>query len=80
MANPLAFRNVRAAKAAGLALIPKDRHAEAMLGGLSVRENISLSILHKFVSDPIVRLMRTRARARACASDRLDALDQDRRR
>jgi ABC-type sugar transport system ATPase subunit len=61
--KPLAFRNVRAAKAAGLALIPKDRHAEAMLGGLSVRANISLPILDKFVADPILRFVR-RARER----------------
>jgi ABC-type sugar transport system ATPase subunit len=56
--KPRAFRSVREAKTAGLALIPKDRHAEAMLGGLSVRENISLPILAKFVADPILGVMR----------------------
>ena len=54
----LSFRSVRDAKAAGLALIPKDRHGEAMLGGLTVRENISLPILDKFIIDPVLRLMR----------------------
>ena len=53
------FRSVRDAKAAGLALIPKDRHGEAMLGGLTVRENISLPILDKFIIDPVLRLMRS---------------------
>jgi ABC-type sugar transport system ATPase subunit len=53
-----AFRTVQEAKAAGLALIPKDRHAEAMLGGLSVRENISLPILDKFVANAIFRVVR----------------------
>jgi len=53
------FRSVRDAKAAGLALIPKDRHGEAMLSGLTVRENISLPILDKFVIDPVLRLLRT---------------------
>ena len=52
------FRSVRDAKAAGLALIPKDRHGEAMLSGLTVRENISLPILDKFIIDPVLRLMR----------------------
>ncbi len=52
------FRSARDAKAAGLALIPKDRHGEAMLGGLTVRENISLPILDKFIIDPVLRLMR----------------------
>ena len=36
------FRSPRDAKAAGIALVPKDRHAESLLPGASVRENISL--------------------------------------
>jgi ABC-type sugar transport system ATPase subunit len=52
------FRSVRDAKAAGLALIPKDRHGEAMLSGLTVRENISLPVFDKFIIDPVLRLMR----------------------
>jgi ABC-type sugar transport system ATPase subunit len=53
-----AFRSVRDAKAAGLALIPGDRHAEAMLSGLTVRENIALPVFDRFVADPVLRLMR----------------------
>jgi ABC-type sugar transport system ATPase subunit len=34
------------------------RHAEAMLTGLTVRENISLPIFDNFVVDPVFRLMR----------------------
>jgi ABC-type sugar transport system ATPase subunit len=53
-----AFRSVRDAKAAGLALIPGDRHGEAMLSGLTVRENIALPVFSRFVADPVLRLMR----------------------
>jgi ABC-type sugar transport system ATPase subunit len=52
------IRNVRDAKAAGLAFIPKDRHGEAMLSGLTVRENISLPVFDKFIIDPVLRVMR----------------------
>ena len=52
------FRSVRDAKAAGLALIPGDRHGEAMLGGLTVRENIALPVFERFITDPVLRLMR----------------------
>ena len=52
------FRSVRDAKAAGLALIPGDRHGEAILGGLTVRENIALPVFERFITDPVLRLMR----------------------
>ena len=52
------FRSPRDAKAAGLALAPKDRHAESLLPGASVRENISLPNLGQYVADPIVRFIR----------------------
>ena len=52
------LRSPRDAKAAGLALVPKDRHAESLLPGASVRENISLPNLGQFVADPILRLIR----------------------
>ena len=55
-----AFRSPRDAKAAGLALVPKNRHAESLLPGASVRENISLPNLDRFVSDPFLRLIRRR--------------------
>jgi ABC-type sugar transport system ATPase subunit len=62
----VAFRSPRDAKAAGLALVPKDRHAESLLPGASVRENISLPNLRQFVTDPVIRLIhRGRERAEA---------------
>ena len=60
----VAFRSPRDAKAAGLALVPKDRHAESLLPGASVRENISLPNLSQFVADPVLRIVR-RGRERA---------------
>ncbi|HZZ63336.1 MAG TPA: sugar ABC transporter ATP-binding protein [Roseiarcus sp.] len=64
------FRSPRDAKRAGLALVPKDRHAESLLPGASVRENISLPNLSRFVTDPVVRFIhrgRERAEARQVA-------------
>jgi ABC-type sugar transport system ATPase subunit len=52
------LRSPRDAKAAGLALVPKDRHAESLLPGASVRENISLPNLSLFITDPVLRLIR----------------------
>ena len=62
------FRSPRDAKAAGLALVPKDRHAESLLPGASVRENISLPNLKQFVADPVLRFIH-RGRERAAAKD-----------
>jgi ABC-type sugar transport system ATPase subunit len=58
--RPVAFHTPRDAKKAGIALVPKDRHAESLLPGASVRENISLPNLSRFVTDPIVRFIRRR--------------------
>jgi ABC-type sugar transport system ATPase subunit len=63
-----AFRSPRDAKAAGLALVPKDRHAESLLPGASVRENISLPNLRRFVADPVVRFIH-RGKERAAAQE-----------
>jgi len=52
------LRSPRDAKAAGLALVPKDRHAESLLPAASVRENISLPNLDRFLTDPVLRLIR----------------------
>ena len=52
------LKSPRDAKAAGLALVPKDRHAESLLPGASVRENISLPNLNRFITDPVLRLIR----------------------
>jgi ABC-type sugar transport system ATPase subunit len=60
------LRSPRDAKAAGLALVPKDRHGESLLPGASVRENISLPNLDRFLTDPVLRLIR-RGKERAAA-------------
>jgi ABC-type sugar transport system ATPase subunit len=51
--------------AAGIALVPKDRLAEAVLHGYSVRENISLPSLGRFLRDPVARFVNRRAEDRA---------------
>jgi ABC-type sugar transport system ATPase subunit len=60
----LTLRSPRDAKNAGIALVPKNRHAESMLSGASMRENISLPNLHRFVTDPVARFIR-RSKERA---------------
>ncbi len=62
--KPLTLRSPRDAKTAGIALVPKNRHTESLLSGASVRENISLPNLDRFVSDPFARFIR-RGRERA---------------
>jgi len=52
------FASPREAVAAGLALVPKDRLAEAALGGFSVRENVSLPSLGRLLTDPLTRFVR----------------------
>ena len=52
------FGSPRDAVAAGLALVPKDRLAEAALGGFSVRENVSLPSLGRLLTDPLTRFVR----------------------
>ena len=42
----------------GSLLCPKDRHAESLLPGASVRENISLPNLRQFATDPVLRFIR----------------------
>ena len=62
------FHDTRDAKEAGIALVPKDRHAESLLPGSSVRENISLPNLSRFVTDPVLRFIH-RGRERAEGMD-----------
>jgi ABC-type sugar transport system ATPase subunit len=62
--RPAVFNSPRDAKNAGVALVPKDRHAESLLPGASVRENISLPNLSRFVTDPVARFIH-RGRERA---------------
>jgi ABC-type sugar transport system ATPase subunit len=66
--KPLTLRSPRDAKNAGIALVPKNRHAESLLSGASVRENISLPNLNRFITDPVVRFIR-RGRERAEAQE-----------
>ena len=68
MGRPIVLRHTRDAKNAGIALVPKDRHAESLLPGASVRENMSLPNLGRFVTDPVVRFIH-RGRERAEAID-----------
>jgi ABC-type sugar transport system ATPase subunit len=46
------------AKQAGVALVPKDRHAQALLPGFSIRENISVASTRLFRTDALVRWLR----------------------
>ena len=64
----LTLRSPRDAKNASIALVPKNRHAESLLPGASVRENISLPNLHRFVTDPVARFIR-RSKERAEAKE-----------
>ncbi len=64
----LTLRSPRDAKNAGIALVPKNRHVESLLSGASVRENISLPNLHRFVTDPVARFIR-RSKERAEAKE-----------
>jgi ABC-type sugar transport system ATPase subunit len=52
-----AFRSPRDAKAAGIALVPKERHAESLLPGASVRENIALPNLKQYLAEPVLRFI-----------------------
>ena len=56
--DQVTFHSPRDAKKAGLALVPKDRLAESLLPGASIRENISLPNLGKYVADPLLRFIR----------------------
>ena len=62
------FRNPRAAKKAGIALLPKDRIKESLLPGQSVRANIALPNLDNFISDPVLRFI-LRGRERRATSE-----------
>jgi ABC-type sugar transport system ATPase subunit len=52
-----AFRSPLDAKGAGIALVPKDRHAESLLPGASVRENIALPNLKQYLAEPVLRFI-----------------------
>lgn len=68
------FSSPRAAVAAGLALVPKERLAEAAMPGFSVRENVSLPSLTRLITDPILRLIK-RGKERALVKGVIERLN-----
>jgi ABC-type sugar transport system ATPase subunit len=62
------LRDPRDAIAAGIALVPKERLAEAVLHGFSVRENISLPSLSRYLREPIARFVNRAAEDKAAIS------------
>ena len=62
--QPVRFGSPRDAVAAGLALVPKNRLAEAAISGFSVRENVSLPSLSRLLTDPVLRFVRKGAERR----------------
>jgi ABC-type sugar transport system ATPase subunit len=62
----ITLRSPRDAVRAGIALVPKDRLAEATIATFSVGKNITLPSLAAFITDPITRLV-NRGRERRAA-------------
>ena len=58
----------RDAVRAGIALVPKDRLWDATIATFSVRENISLPSLAKFLTDPVLRIVKKASERREAAS------------
>ena len=52
------IRSPQQAVAAGVALVPRDRLRQGLVGEMSVRENATLASTRSFLSDPVLRLMR----------------------
>jgi ABC-type sugar transport system ATPase subunit len=63
--KPIRLRDPKDAIAASIVLVPKDRLAEAIVHGYSVRENISLPSLANYIRDPIMRFINRSAEDRA---------------
>ncbi|MBV9749710.1 MAG: sugar ABC transporter ATP-binding protein, partial [Acetobacteraceae bacterium] len=61
----IALRSPRDAVAAGIALVPSDRLAEAVIARHSVRENISLVSLARYRRDPVLGFINRRREAAA---------------
>ncbi len=51
----------------GFAFIPKDRLGDAVVHGFSLKANITLASLERFVTDPVTRLVRRKAERRAAS-------------
>ncbi|WP_435742026.1 sugar ABC transporter ATP-binding protein [Nocardioides sp. SYSU DS0663] len=52
------IRTPQQAVAAGMALVPRDRLAQGLVSGLSIRENATLATTGSYTSDPVLRWMR----------------------
>ena len=55
--KPLALNDPAAAIAAGIALVPADRLAESVFHAESIRANISMPSLSKYLREPLLRLI-----------------------
>ncbi len=58
----------RDAVRAGIALVPKDRLAEGTIATFSVRENISLPSLARFLTDPLLRIIKKSSERREASA------------
>jgi ABC-type sugar transport system ATPase subunit len=54
----ITLRSPRDAVRAGIALVPKDRLAEATIATFSVGKNITLPSLARFITDPVLRIVK----------------------
>lgn len=59
------LRSPAEAIAEGIAFVPKERLVEAIIHGFSVRENISLPSLAKYLRDPVARFVNRKSEDRA---------------
>jgi ABC-type sugar transport system ATPase subunit len=59
--KPVDLRDPAAAIAAGIALVPADRLAESIFHAESIRANISMPSLSRYLRDPILRLVNRRS-------------------
>lgn len=58
--RPAQLSSPAAAIRSGLALVPPDRMSQAVVPDLSVAENTTLAVTGRFISDPVLRLVRRR--------------------
>ncbi len=63
--KPAALRSPAEAIAAGIALVPQDRLAEAVFHGQSIRANISMPSLARYLREPVLRLINRAAESTA---------------
>jgi ABC-type sugar transport system ATPase subunit len=62
--KPLTLNDPAAAIAAGIALVPADRLAESVFHAESIRANISMPSLSRYLRDPLLRLVNRAAEVR----------------